>query len=43
MKLTSTVKIDEFTKEIGKAFDYEFTGESSTEIPDFQGVVRGLA
>ena len=29
MRLTSTVKIDEFTKEIGKAFDYEFTGESS--------------
>lgn len=33
-KLTSNVKVDEYTEKITKAFDYEFTGECTFEVPE---------
>ena len=33
--LKSQINLDEFTKECSEAFDYNFTGESSFELPEF--------
>jgi ABC-type ATPase with predicted acetyltransferase domain len=35
MILTSKVELDEVTAKISQAFDYNFTGESSFELPEF--------
>ena len=36
MKLTVKVEQDEFTAKVAQAFDLEFRGEITTEIPDFK-------
>ena len=35
MKLTTSIEPDEFTEKVAQAFDLEFDGTISTEIPDF--------
>ena len=35
MKLTVSIEPDEFTEKVAQAFDLEFDGTISTEIPDF--------